>query len=258
MTQPKLRSATTIKPLQPLNGFSKSFSENVAKKIFAVKATTLFSSKGLDISGSLWEQIFASSMGVERESAVANGLDDIQDKNTSTAWGAKTVKWSLKSDLEQSIEDEEAKVQLISGRNSPKYSYDKTVDPKIDDPKLVGELILGIWNARVQEVRKKYSNLRTVVMVKGKGLNQVVIFEKDTVLYDFNDYSWSWNDKNNLKGMKDGKLCFTWQTHGSQFTINNVYIPKDALIIDIDKPNKLNEAFILKEAGWNKACYQVK
>lgn len=257
MATPKLRKASVVKPLYPLNQFPASFAENVAKQIYVIKATSLFATKEIDITGSLWEHIFAASLNVDRESAIALGLDDIQDSSTSTAWGAKTVKWTVKKDIEDQIANGNAKVQLISGRNSPDYSYGVSIDCKVDDPAYVGGLILDIWNARVKEVRTKYSNLRSAVLVKCDALDKVAVFEKEISLYDAKDYVWEWNKNYNLKGALDGEDKFTWQPHGSQFTINNVYIPQDALLINIGAPSKLSEEAILKHSGWDKNKFKA-
>jgi hypothetical protein len=66
------------------------------------------------------------------------GLDDIVLEQT--AWGAKTVKNRKPSTV--------SKIRLISGRNSPVYSFG---DRKISDvdPSELGEKILSIWNERV-------------------------------------------------------------------------------------------------------------
>jgi len=65
-----------------------------------------------------------------------------------TAWGAKTVKNDRPFVARH--------VRLISGRNSLDYSYgEKNVrDMDVDE---VGEKVLGIWNARVADVRKNFS-----------------------------------------------------------------------------------------------------
>ena len=131
-------------------------------------------SKGrADLRGDEWEQIFALCIGADwRPSNV--GLDDVVLGNT--AWGAKTLKSTVKDfrNLKQ--------VRLISGRNSPVYSYGGTIDTSAD-PRLIGEQVLDIWNERVSAIREKYKHLRTVVLVKSNDLSQVAVFEFDTIGY---------------------------------------------------------------------------
>jgi len=257
METPKLRQASIVSPLYPLNQFPQSFHKSVAQQVFAIKATSLFSDKEIDITGNLWEQIFASSIGAKRDSAIALGIDDIQDQKTSTAWSAKTVKWTSSVDIVAKIRDHTAKVQLISGRNSPDYSFDFSVDRNKTDPAFVGKLVLEIWNERIKSVRTKFSNLRTVVMVKCPNLGRVVIFEKETELYRSDDFRWEWNSNKNLNGFDGNKKMFTWQPHGSQFTLNDVAIPQSASVIDIGDSKKLSKDDILTLAGWSDEKFRV-
>jgi len=258
MKTPKLRQASIVKPLYPLNKFPQSFHKSVAQQIYAIKATSLFSDKEIDITGNLWEHIFASSINAKRDTAMALGIDDIQDKKTSTAWSAKTVKWTPKTNIVEKIRDKSAKVQLISGRNSPDYSFDFSVDRNKEDPAFVGELVLEIWNERVKNVRTVFSNLRTVVMVKCPNLKRIVIFEKETELYRSTDFRWEWNSNKNLNGFYGDKKMFTWQPHGSQFTINNVIIPQNASVIDISNSKKLSKDNILALAGWSEKKFKIQ
>jgi hypothetical protein len=255
--QPRLRSASKVAQLYPLNQFPVNFSKSIAKAIFAVKATSLFEGDDVDVSGKLWEEIFAKGIGAKRESGLAEGLDDVRDVGTSTAWSAKTVKHNVKAPIVQAIEERRAKVQLISGRNDPFYSFSHSVNPKVDDPKVVAEMILEIWNERVRLVKKEFTNLRTVVLVKQPKLNTVAVFEKTTDLYHPSDYKWEWNKNSNLVGSRDGTKCFTWQPHGKQFTINDVPIPSDSLILDIKEPKKLGIDDILKLTGWDDQNFTI-
>jgi hypothetical protein len=80
--------------------------------------------------------MFANCIGAEwRPSNV--GLDDIVMGNT--AWGAKTVKARKPS--------EQKTVRLISGRNSPTYSFGERIDVTAN-PNTIGELVLDIWNEK--------------------------------------------------------------------------------------------------------------
>jgi hypothetical protein len=130
----------------------------------------------------------------------------------NTAWGAKTVKATKPS--------AQKKVRLISGRNSPNYSFGERSDSQVA-PAVIGQLVLEIWNERVSAIREKFKHLRTVVLIKSDDLSEVVVFEFETVRYDHELYDWSWNKNNNLVGThrKTGQHQFTWQPHGAQFTI---------------------------------------
>jgi len=175
------------------------------------------------------------------------GLDDVILGNT--AWGAKTVKATKPAT--------QSKVRLISGRNSPVYSYDDTIDTKAD-PDLVGKSVLDIWNERVSAIREKFQNLRTVVLIKSNDLNEVVVFEFDTIRYDPELFAWQWNKNGNLVGVEKSKAehKFTWQPHGSQFTTIES-VPEKSLIIRIKQPETLDKEKILSALGFDKSWISI-
>jgi len=168
--RPKLRTVDKTTPPYPLNKFNKNFPYLLGKEIVYLLAT-----KGRPVlEGDEWEKIFSICIGAEWKPSNV-GLDDVVLGNT--AWGAKTVKASTKDfrNLKQ--------VRLISGRNSPVYSYGSTIDTNAN-PNEIGQMILFIWNERVTSIREKYQNLRTIVLVKSNDLTQLAVFEFDTIRYD--------------------------------------------------------------------------
>jgi hypothetical protein len=118
-------------------------------------------------------------------------------------------------------------------------------------------MVLSIWNERVTGVRAKYSHLRSVVLIKSEDLLDLAVFEYDTVMYDAKSCVWTWNSNKNLEGSMDGKHKFTWQPHGSQFTIIE-NIPPDRLAFSIRPPRVLSAEDVLKTVGfsadWVKVC----
>lgn len=240
--RPKLRTVDKSLPPFPLNEFPKDFPFILGKEL-----VYLLASKGKAIlEGSEFESIFATCIGAEWKPSNV-GLDDIILGNT--AWGAKTVKASNPTT--------QKKVRLISGRNSPVYSFGETIDTH-HNPNTVGQSILEIWNERVSAVREKFQNLRTVVLVKSNDLTEVLIFEFDTIRYDPELYVWEWNKNGNLRGIEKSTTehRFTWQPHGSQFTIIEE-IPKGSLLIKIKEPEILNKENILKALGFDKSWISV-
>ncbi|CAI9680554.1 MULTISPECIES: hypothetical protein [Elizabethkingia] len=234
--KPRLRTVDKSFPPYPLNDFPKDFPITLGKEI-----VYLLASKGKPVlEGPEWEAIFAECIGAEWKPSNV-GLDDVILGNT--AWGAKTVKAINPST--------QKKVRLISGRNSPVYSFGETIDIH-HDPNTVGQSVLEIWNERVSAVREKFQNLRTVVLVKSNDLTEVVVFEYDTIRYDPELFTWEWNKNGNLRGIEKSTMehRFTWQPHGSQFTIIEE-IPKGCLLIKIREPEPLNKEDILKTLGFN-------
>jgi hypothetical protein len=118
---------------------------------------------------------------------------------------------------------------------------------------------LEIWNERVSAVREKFKNLRTVVLVKSSDLSQVAVFEFETIRYDPELFDFVWNPRGNLEGFVTGTKTkrFTWQPHGSQFTIHEP-VPEHALILTIKQPEKLDKEKILDTIGFDKTWVTIE
>mgnify|MGYP000879221951 FL=1 len=240
--RPKLRTVEKAIPPFLLNEFPKDFPFILGKEI-----VYLLASKGKPtLEGEDWEAIFATCIGAEWKPSNV-GLDDVILGNT--AWGAKTVKSTNPATAK--------KVRLISGRNSPVYSFGETIDIHAN-PNAVGVSVLEIWNERVSAIREKFQNLRTVVLVKSNDLTEVVVFEFDTIRYDPELFVWEWNKNGNLIGIEKStnEHRFTWQPHGSQFTIIEE-IPEKSLIIKIKQPETLDKEEILKALGFDNSWISV-
>ena len=242
---PKLRTVSKSVSAYPLNKFNSDFPYILGQEI-----VYLLASKGrADLQGNEWEQIFALCIGADWKPSNV-GLDDVVMGNT--AWGAKTVKSGIKKfkDLKQ--------VRLISGRNSPVYSYGGTIDTSAD-PNEIGEQVLEIWNERVSAIREKYKHLRTVVLVKSNDLSQVAVFEFDTIRYDAELFEFEWNKRGNLEGFVKGTRDkqFVWQPHGSQFTIIEK-VPEETLILKIKQPETLDKEKILEAIGFDKSWVTIE
>ncbi len=239
---PRLRTVEKYKPPYPRNKFPKSFALSLGREI-----VYLLSSRGAPrLEGQDWEEIFARLIGAKWKPSNV-GLDDIVLQQT--AWGAKTVKNRRPSTV--------AKIRLISGRNSPVYSFGDRAISEVD-PNDLGEKVLSIWNERVAGIKKLYKHVRTVVLIKSDDLLEVAVFEFDTILYSFDDFWWQWNERNNLEGFRkdNNQHLFTWQPHGSQFTIIED-VPEDRLAIRIKKPPRVNRDEILKAINFDKSWVQI-
>jgi hypothetical protein len=239
---PRLRTVNKSVSAFPLNEFPKDFPFLLGKELIY-----LLASKGKpELEGAEWESMFATCIGAEWKPSNV-GLDDVVMGNT--AWGAKSVKATRPST--------QKRVRLISGRNSPNYSFGERSDQKAD-PTLIGKLVLDIWNERVSAIRERFKHLRTVVLLKSKDLSEVVVFEFDTIRYDYELYKWEWNKNNNLVGIhkRTGEHCFTWQPHGSQFTIVED-VPEKSLVIRIKQPKALDKDAVLKALGFDRSWVTV-
>ncbi|MFV0604222.1 MAG: hypothetical protein ACK5NK_00130 [Niabella sp.] len=95
-------------------------------------------------------------------------------------------------------------------------------------------------------------------MVKSNDLTEVVVFEFGTIRYDPELFTWEWNKNGNLRGIEKSteEHHFTWQPHGSQFTIIEE-IPEENLLVKIREPEILNKEDILKAMGFDKSWITV-
>ncbi|MDO5320110.1 MAG: hypothetical protein Q4G65_15905 [bacterium] len=242
LKSPKLRGVDKYKPDYPLGQFPAGFAMELGKELIYLLATR----NPPTLEGSDWEQIFARCVGAQW--APSNvGLDDVQLHQM--AWSAKTVKNKNPFKVKH--------VRLISGRNSPDYSFD-IENVHTEDPDKLGEMILDIWNARITDVRKKFATTRTVVLVKGDDLSTVSVFEEDALKFLPEDYEWEWNQKGNLEGYLKGSDVkkFTWQPHGSQFTITTV-VPDNRLKLRIRRPPLLDRDEVLTQLKFDPSWVEI-
>ena len=239
---PRLRTVEKYKPPYPLNRFTADFPLRLGKEIIFYLATR----RTPRIEGSDWEEIFARIIDAKWKPSNV-GLDDIVLQQT--AWGAKTVKNPKPTTVK--------KIRLISGRNSPVYSYGDQKVTQRDENEL-GQKILEIWNERVSAVKKQFKHLRTVVLIKGEDLREVAVYEFDTVRYLPEDYWWQWNDRKNLEGYSktSDEHVFTWQPHGSQFTIVE-NVPEKRLAIRVKKPPIVNSTKVLEGINFDESWVEV-
>jgi len=238
---PRLRTVDKVKPPYPLNQFPSDFGQKLGREIVYLLATKAMPS----LEGSDWEQIFALCIGAEWKPSNV-GLDDVTFG--VCAWGAKTVKSPHPHKAET--------VRLISGRNSPAYSFNQQ---NLDaDAQELGNAVLEIWNARVESIRAKFSHLRTVVLVKSDDLTELAVFEIETILYPPENFIWRRNQRGNLEAYEKSSNIhrFTWQPHGSQFTIIES-VPKECLLIKIKPPRKLEKDDVLKAVKFDSKWITV-
>jgi hypothetical protein len=234
--EPRLRNVSKAKPPYQINVFPNTFIHTFGAEIVYMLTTK----ESMSIEGDEWEQIFSKCVGADWKPSNI-GLDDVQLNNC--CWSAKTVKGSKNLGKQKTV-------RLISGRNSPTYSFgiDRITET---EPNKIGKLVLDIWNERVSAIRQYFKFARTVVLVKGTDYTEYLIFEFETVRYDPELYYFQWNANNNLVGYdketKEHK--FTWQPHGSQFTIVE-YIPENKTHIKIKKPEKLSQEIVLNSVGF--------
>lgn len=161
-----------------------------------------------DIAGGDWGDIFAKAIGGEHLGAPVGLADVIYE---GMAWSVKSVK--------NNNPHRARNIRVISGRCSPHYSYDIT-DPNADIAK-TGEAVLNIYNERINVAKDTYEPLRTCILIRNMNNLEFALSEHDTVRYNPREYEWRINKNGNFQGYEIATNIhrFTWQPHGSQFTI---------------------------------------
>ncbi len=237
----RLRTVDKIEPPYPLGKFPRGMVLNVAANIVYLVHT-----RGeARLEGPDWERIFADSIGATWTPSNI-GLDDV--RLGTCCWGAKTVKSATPARA--------TRVRLISGRNSLDYSFGES-DPRQLRPQVVGARILDIWNARVAHVRERFSHCRTVVLLKSDDLSEIAVFEHETIRFEPKEYVWSWNKNRNLEGHdRSGEHRFTWQPHGSQFTIVE-RVPSDRIACRIRLPEPMSLERVLDQLGFDESWVEL-
>lgn len=242
MEKPKLRKADKYQAEYPLNKLPKKFALALGKEIIYLLATRA----DPRIEGPDWEEMFARCIGATWKPSNV-GLDDVI--HGRTAWGAKTVKNAKPFDVKH--------VRLICGRNSLDYSF-KVANVHKLDPNDLGTKVLQIWNSRLAEVRKKFTTVRTVVLLKGDELSTVAVYEEEAVLYKPKQYYWEWNERDNLEGYEksSGIHRFSWQPHGAQFTVISE-VPEQRLKLRIKRPPLVDKGAVLKSVQFDPSWIEI-
>lgn len=194
-----------------------------------------------DITGDDFGDAFAYALN-GNHLASPLGIADVElDK---LAWSAKTVKQNAPFDAKS--------VRLISGRCSPDYSYGIT-DPH-EDVQKTGTAVLNIWNERVNIAQDNYAAVRTAILIRSNDLLSYVLFEEENHRYRTSDYVWTTNKNGNLIGTskETGEHCFTWQPHGSQFTIHTS-VPESAKRFKLKKPPTIDAQGVLKNLNFDES-----
>lgn len=194
-----------------------------------------------DISGDDFGDVFAKAAGGYHHASTV-GLGDVS--LGQTVWSAKTVK-STKP-------HQQASVRLISGRTSPDYSMGIS-DPRADVA-TTGHAVLSIWNARIKELRTKHLDIRLVVLLRNMTTLEFCLFEQPITEFPETEYSWQLNQRDNLEARDkvSGVHVFTWQPHGSQFTIIRT-VPGSARRFQIrERPELISADQVLDAVGFER------
>lgn len=242
MKHPKLRDISKLhsKELYPTNELPNDLIINIGKYLVYL----LYIGRK-DITGSDWGDAFADAInGKHLDSPV--GIADVVLEGM--AWSMKTVKNTNPHTAKN--------IRLISGRCYPDYSYGIT-DPHKDIQE-TGRAVLGIWNERINIAQDNYNPVRTSILVRSNDLLSYTLFEEENNRFRTSDYKWEVNSNGNLvgKNIDTGETKFTWQPHGSQFTIHTK-IPQNAIRFTLRQPLTISKETILDTIGYDESWIEI-
>lgn len=209
MSPVRTRSQYSKHEPHPLNEFPASLIEGLAKRFVHLRAVGLS-----DMSGDQFSRIFSDAISGQ-EYGKPLGVADVAWNGC--CWSVKTVKHKRPHTAPH--------CRLISGRNSPDYSAGIS-DPRADLER-TGRAVLEVYNSRINEAREQHDDVRLVVLIRNMQSQEFTLFERPLVPVVVNNYTWGLTERNNLIGVEEGEIAFTWQPHGSQFTVHEP-IPRSA------------------------------
>ncbi len=243
MRHPRLRDGKDriSNELYPLGEFTESMIYEMSRWLvynFAIGKS--------NISGEDWGDIFAKSIDGNHLSRPL-GLADVVLEGQ--AWSVKSIQHKNPHSCKI--------IRVICGRNSPDYSYGIKNTHK--DPQKTGRAVLGIWNERVNIALDKFDSLRTAILIRNINSLEFTLFETDAHKFVSNEYEWRENKRGNLEGHNRSSNFhrFTWQPHGSQFTIK-YQVPVSAVRFQIKRPPVFELKETMSRIGFDKSWVAIK
>ena len=125
------------------------------------------------------------------------------------------------------------------------------------DSNKLGAMLLEAWNKSLSVVRG-FDEERFSVLFVGMDSPCAVFFEVPIVPFEPSEYAWDWNEDDGLDGYvkRTGGQRFTWQPHGSQFTITTV-IPDNRLKLRIRQPPRLDREEVLTQLKFDPSWVEI-
>ena len=228
----KLRDGIESHQPYPIGEFTREIVQSICERIVFLKATGK-----LDLSGEEFSSMFAAASGGQYLGKPIGIADVVRGR---CCWSVKTVKQKQPHSVQS--------VRIISGRNSPIYS--SGISDPLSDVRLTGQSVLDIYNNRVHKAKRDYEDIRLVVFVRNMVAQEFTLFERPIYPLVVNRYRWEVNSRGNLIGFDDDTQVFTWQPHGSQFTIHEP-IPHGAIRFRIaHEPEVIQMNKVLLDVGF--------
>ena len=191
------------------------------------------------MSGENFSRIFAEANTGESLGKPVGFADVVRG---GCCWSVKTVKHKQPHTV--------VRVHLISGRNSPIYS--SGISDPLSDVRLTGQSVLDIYNNRVNKAKRDHEDMRLVVLVRNMKTLEFTLFERPIYPLVVNKYRWEVNSRSNLIGFDGDDHVFTWQPHGSQFTIHEPILHGAARFRITKEPEVVEMHKVLQHVGFTR------
>ena len=135
--------------------------------------------------------------------------------------------------------------------------YDKAVGECAADPNSLGAMILEAWNKSLTIVCG-FDEERFSVLFAGMDSPCAVFFEVPIVSFEPSEYVWEWNEDGGLDGYEKETDVqrFTWQPHGSQFTVIS-RVPDNRLKLRIKQPPLLDRDAVLTQLKFDPSWVEI-
>lgn len=126
----------------------------------------------------------------------------------------------------------------------------------LDSPVGIADVVFGKMGINIAQ--DNYNPVRTTVLIRSNDMLNYCLFEEDNHRFRTSDYEWEENTNGNLVGKdkNSSETCFTWQPHGSQFTIHTK-VPENAVKFTIKRPPMLTKEDILKTIEFDSSWISI-
>ena len=116
---------------------------------------------------------------------------------------------------------------------------------------------MDVYNKRIHKAKWDHDDTRMVVLLRNMRSQEFTLFERPIAPFVPQDYTWEMNARRNFMGMRGDTQVFTWQPHGSQFTIHEP-VPLSATKFKINRePGMLEMQHVLQLVGFNSDWVEV-
>ncbi len=103
-----------------------------------------------------------------------------------------------------------------------------------------------------------YKSVRVNVLIRDNDMKEFCLYEEYLEHFRISDFEWTENKNSNFEGYnkRTHEKLFTWQPHGSQFTIHSK-VPEDSIKFRVKKPSLLTKELALQNIEFNSSWIEM-